>query len=126
MQSVAAALNNLSLARSEEPRVTGRYKLAETVVAVRWAWLALPVLLEVPGAVVLVLVLLRKRRAAGVWKDSVLAVVYHGLDNKDGALHREDAKTLTEFQEAATATRVQLLRKPAGNSNGDKVVLAAA
>ena len=95
-------------------------------MAVRWAWLALPALLEALGAVVLVLVLLRKRRAAGVWKDSVLAVVYHGLDNKDGALHREDAKTLTEFQEAATATRVQLLRKPAGNSNGDKVVLAAA
>ncbi|KAK4448388.1 hypothetical protein QBC34DRAFT_495363 [Podospora aff. communis PSN243] len=62
MRTMAAALNNLSLARSQEDAVRGSFKLTETVVEVRWPWLALPIALEILGVALLVAVKGRRRQ----------------------------------------------------------------
>lgn len=121
VRSVTGALNNISLVRSEE-KVTGSVRVSEIVVSVRWAWLVLPLLLEVAGVVLLVLVWCRRRNAAGVWKTSILPVLYHGLERNDPALREGDWKKLSEIQGSARRRQVKLQGKP---SEYGRTVLAA-
>lgn len=125
MPSMAAALNNFSLARTEKAsRVRGMAILSKTVVAVRWSWLVLPLVVEVLGLVLMVVVtVFSKRRAAGLWKDSLLAVLCHGLDREDGILHGESVRTMTDMKMMAKRTRVGLVAKT--TSWGDEVLLAS-
>lgn len=125
IRSMAAALNNFSLARTEEAsRVRGMARLSETIVKVRWPWLVLPLVVEALGFVLLVVAtLFSKRQAAGLWKDSLLAVLYHGLDREDGRLHGESTRTMTDMKMMAKRTRVGLVAKT--TTWGEEVLLAS-
>ncbi|KAK4226060.1 hypothetical protein QBC38DRAFT_510725 [Podospora fimiseda] len=76
MKTVAAALNQLSLDRSADS-IPGSFLRTKTVVQVRWKWLILPCFLQFVGVGFLVLVVATTRTTAGLWKGSLLAVVYH-------------------------------------------------
>ncbi|KAK1834034.1 hypothetical protein QBC39DRAFT_253404, partial [Podospora conica] len=126
MESIAAALNNFSRSRTDGDviRVYGSVLVSETVVAVRWHWLILPLALEVLGFALVLTAMFRRRGVAELWKDSLLAVLYHGLDREDDTLHRESARTLSEIKAAAGQTQVRLLAKP--SHEGGRIVLASA
>lgn len=103
--------------------VSGSFLTSQTVVAVRWPWMALPLAIEVLGLVLVFVTMGRRRRVAELWKDSLLAVLYHGLDREVLALHRESARTMTDIRAAAEKTTVRLLVKP--STDGGKIVLAS-
>ncbi|KAK0653066.1 hypothetical protein B0T16DRAFT_407370 [Cercophora newfieldiana] len=113
MKSLAAALNNLTHARSGD-RATGGFDTYPRVLQVRWWWLVLPFAFEVLGASFLVLEIFRKRRVAGLWKDSILAVLYHGLSDDPSPLG--EMETLGEMREAARFAQTRLQK--AGGSSG--------
>ncbi len=80
MSSVAASLTQLTHSNNGE-QVNGEVLSAQTFVDVRWAWLTLPIVLEVVGIFVLVKTTrLTRRHKAGLWKSSILALLFHGLD----------------------------------------------
>ncbi|KAK0745749.1 hypothetical protein B0T18DRAFT_446428 [Schizothecium vesticola] len=123
-RSVAAALNNFTLARSTEEPVRGSVRLVVTIIKVRWPWLVLPLVVEALGLGLLVLAtVFSKRRVAGLWKDSLLAVLYHGLDREDGRLHGESARTMTDMKMMARGTRLGLVAKT--TTGGRKIVLSS-
>ena len=120
VRTMVAALNNISFARGEEEPVRGSVKVTDIVVEVRWAWLTLLIGLEALGLILLVAVKLRKKQVAGLWKDSVLAVVYNGLDREDDSLCLQGSRTTVDIQQKAKATHVRLRK------DGGRVMLAAA
>ncbi|KAK3339649.1 hypothetical protein B0T25DRAFT_560343 [Lasiosphaeria hispida] len=119
MDSMAAALNNLTHALSLDDRVTGGFIGYPTVLRVRWPWLVLPFVFEGLGVVFLILATMsscmgrrrgKTRKVAGLWKDSVLAVVFHGLAVKGGVgvMGTGKMETLSDMREAAEAAEVKL------------------
>jgi len=124
MESIAAALNNFSLTLTEEAPIRGQTRLLTTIVAVRWYWLILPLGIEVLSLILLLFAMCRRRQVAGLWKDSLLAVLYHSLDSEDGTLDGGGARTMTDITVAANRMRVRLVAKP--TTDGGKIVLASA
>lgn len=54
-----------------------------TYVRVRWIWLTLTAVLIISSAAFLALAMLETRyKKAEVWKDSSLALIFHGLEQK--------------------------------------------
>lgn len=78
-RSITASLNALFRKHSTD-RATGSYIEYHTVVRVQWAWLALPVAVEVLGFVFLLLIVFRDQGRGNPWKGSILAALFHGLD----------------------------------------------
>lgn len=62
---MAALLNNLSLARSQEQRFMGFARISEIVVEVRWPWSAPPASPETLGVIFLLTIMFRRRRVTG-------------------------------------------------------------
>jgi hypothetical protein len=81
----------------------------ETHVQVRWIWLTLPGVLILASTAFLALAMLEtRRRKAEVWKDSSLALIFHGLEQ-----HRESTglvSKLSQMEDVAKETRVRLER----------------
>ena len=80
IESVAASLTSVGLDQSKET-VTGFITRSETYVHVRWPWPALPVCLEAAGiALLLITAIHSQRREAPLWRDSLLPLLYHCLE----------------------------------------------
>lgn len=73
-------LTTISFATSQEESVRGSLHGVDTAVEVRWTWLSLLIALEILGLVLLVAARIQKRQVARLWKDSLLAALYNGLD----------------------------------------------
>ncbi|KAK3953093.1 hypothetical protein QBC32DRAFT_127535 [Pseudoneurospora amorphoporcata] len=114
MTSITAALNNLTLATSDD-RATGNYVVRERVLEVRWPWLAPLFLVELLGMGYLLFIIFRPRSVAvgGAWKDSILAVLYHGLDNGTKLSRSLGPGGLRDMRKVAQSTKVHLERKGA-------------
>ncbi|KAI0521810.1 hypothetical protein F5B22DRAFT_594165 [Xylaria bambusicola] len=83
MESLVAAMNSASNMYSNK-RVTGSYLQYETIFQIRWEWIVLPILLNIL-AIVLQIVVVRQSRLLGqkqLWRGSVLAALYHGVDDR--------------------------------------------
>ncbi|KAI7789161.1 uncharacterized protein LA080_005266 [Diaporthe eres] len=78
-RSITASLNALFRKHSTD-RASGSYIEYQTVVRVQWAWLALPLAVEMFGFVFLLLVVFRDQTRGNPWKSSILAALFHGLD----------------------------------------------
>jgi len=115
MHSMSEALNQLMRARSQD-RATGGFDSYERILQVRWWWLVLPVAFEVLGVGFLLAIVCRKRRAAGLWKDSLLAVLYHGLEDDHGT--SVGMETLSEMSSAAKMTQAKLQPREEGGRVG--------
>jgi hypothetical protein len=64
VRTIAAALNNISFDRSQEKPIRGSFKVTDTVVEVRWAWLMLLIALELLNLILLAAVKVQKRQVA--------------------------------------------------------------
>ncbi|KAI1195311.1 hypothetical protein F5X97DRAFT_247838 [Nemania serpens] len=106
MEGIAVSMNSAWGQMSQE-RVTGSYIRSETIFEISWAWIILPVTLNVLSYVILVSVVLNSMKGGQgkPWKGSILASLYHGLreDCVSG-----DVDTLEAMEKAAEATHVEL------------------
>jgi hypothetical protein len=107
----------LALPGSTATVATGNAVAYQTIVEVRWAWLTLPIILELMALVFLIAVIFDSRRAeVPVWKGFILAALYHGF----GAfLVDERVGSASEMAEMAHTTRVRLV----SNSNADGTLM---
>jgi hypothetical protein len=113
IESIANALTNYGLATTNDT-VRGDAYAEELYVRVRWQWIILPAFLELASLVLLVLTIVHSRREdVPIWKSSVLALVYHGVDDLHdrGTLASE---RLSGMELIAKAADVQLLKNEDG------------
>jgi hypothetical protein len=81
IESIANALTNHGLATTNDT-VRGDAYAEELYVRVRWQWIILPAFLELASLVLLVLTIIHSQREdVPIWKSSVLALMYHGMDD---------------------------------------------
>jgi hypothetical protein len=86
-------------------RVLGSSITYTAFTHVRWGWLAFPIILETLGIVFLLIVLCRNRKWP-LWKGSILAALYHGLESESSGM---DLQSTSGMGEAAKSTRVRLI-----------------
>ena len=125
--NISTTMDNLAMSMSNHIRSIGRYDLnpgsrsrvngtalgMETYVHVRWAWLTLPVICVISASFFLLSVILETRKhGALVWKSSVPAYLFHGLDH----ITQEETSMgkITEMADAAAVVKVRLTRDREG------------
>lgn len=113
VESIAHALTNYGL-RNTNDTVRGRAFTEVTFVRVRWRWIILPILLELASIVLLVCTIVHSQSEGGpIWKSSVLALIYHGVNELHGeATH--GIQCLSDMEITAKAMDVQLFRSEDG------------
>jgi hypothetical protein len=80
MSNIAASLNRAVLLSSNQS-VYGTVFQGETYVSVNWIWILLPTALVLLSVCFLLLTILANRlQRLHLWKSSILAVLFHGLD----------------------------------------------
>lgn len=106
MTSLTAGLNNINYGATNDT-VTGSYVLRETILVARWGWLTVLFSIEFMGMGYLFYIIFRPRTVAGVWKDSIFAASYHGLD--EGARNTiGHVKNLRDMRKATEYMEVRL------------------
>ena len=80
MTNLGAAMTNY-IRDASNHTVSGQLGVTETYVRVMWLWIILPGVLVVAGALFLIMVIVEtKKRGVDIWKDSELALLFHGLN----------------------------------------------
>lgn len=117
---IAASLNHLydNDASDSSERATGIAVTYETFVHVRWPWFVLPVMVETMGLVYFVTVAYGRKRRRFLWKGSILAALYHGLQHYDFRDSGESLHTGSGMTAAAEQTSVMLKEASSGESPG--------
>jgi hypothetical protein len=113
LENIATALTNYGLEKTNET-VRGRAYAEETYVKVRWWWILLPTLLQLSTLILFITtVVYSHRNGVPIWKSSVLAIVYHGVEDLDG---RKDlgAERLSGMDAVARRDKVQFSRSADG------------
>lgn len=116
--SVNAAMRQTS-APSDTPRelrtASGHVEVVQSCLTVRWVWLSLPASLlglQLAFLVAIVVISGSAEHWRGDWKDSSLALLYHGLEGSakmhDEKVEREDLRDKDGMFKVARATKVQL------------------
>jgi hypothetical protein len=86
-----------SAAAANTATIRGTVRLTEIYVSVRWLWLVFPSALVALGLVFLGLTMLTNgRRGLSLWKSSILAIFFHGLEGFIGQDEDEDGRFATD------------------------------
>ncbi|CAG8191883.1 unnamed protein product [Penicillium salamii] len=93
-----------TLMQSSKITIPGTIYTDEVMVRVQWAWMILPTLLVILGNVFLVWTTYASKKKI-LWKSSVLAFLFHGLDDQK---ERNDCMTSSGMEKLAEAMHVQL------------------
>ena len=97
--------SSFDLGMGEAVGVTWR---SETVVKVRWAWLALPCVLLAGTTIFLGFIIMgTTKKHLGIWKSSSLALLFHGLEEGSGEVS-EDLGHMVGMETTAEKTCVRL------------------
>jgi hypothetical protein len=106
--NIVAALNQYSL-ETNNNTINGTAYSLQVHVRVQWLWLLLPGLLVLLGDTFFLLTLQGNRQQKGsLWKSSLLAHHYHGLDNVVSAGGINNYATASEMESAAEGVKVRL------------------
>ena len=106
MANLARAMTNYIRAASNHS-VSGQLGITETYVYVLWPWITLPAILTVLGAIFLLTGIIEtKRRGADVWKDSELALLFHGLSG--GNERFAELRNISEMDYVASRMKVTM------------------
>lgn len=76
------------------------------MVRVQWAWLALPVAVEILSFVFRFLIASRDQRRGNPWKGSILVALFHGLNANDHDAANLD--TITSMERESMKIQVRL------------------
>ena len=113
LENIATALTNYGLETTNET-VRGRAYVEETYVKVRWWWILLPALLQLSTLILFITtVVYSHRKGIPIWKSSILAIIYHGVEDLD---EKKDlaAERLSGMDAVARMDKVQFLRSADG------------
>lgn len=106
MPNVAASLTRYGL-DTDKGNITGFELFDRINVTVRWPWLVLPFVLIVATILFLVVTVLHSHRlGVKLWKSSVLALLYHGLE--EPLLEGKFSESVNEMNIVAKATNARL------------------
>ncbi|KAJ5605695.1 hypothetical protein N7510_008476 [Penicillium lagena] len=111
LSNMAAALTKYALETSNESAI-GTAMLSQTFVAVSWQWLTFPSVLLVLGFVFwIATVVVNRRHRLGLWKSSILPMLYHGAEKVDPGLNSSGAEytKISQMDESARTTHVKLV-----------------
>ncbi len=98
--------SSFDLGMGEAVGVTWR---SETVVNVRWAWLALPCVLLAGTTIFLGFIIMgTTKKQLGIWKSSSLALLFHGLEEGSGKVS-EDLRHMVGMETTAKKMWVRLV-----------------
>ena len=111
MSNLAASLTKLMLSPSTNPNgttiFTGQAGSLITYVRVSWLWPVLPYSLTLLGFIFLLITIYTTHKSsAPLWKSSINALLYHGLDHDTGIYSA--MATIPDMDEQAAATRARL------------------
>ncbi|KAL2857623.1 hypothetical protein BJX68DRAFT_263182 [Aspergillus pseudodeflectus] len=110
MSNIAASLNRAALLSSNQSVYSTVFH-AETYVSVNWIWILLPTALVLLSVCFLLLTILANRlQRLHLWKSSILAVLFHGLDEVDFSDDEKRVDTVRQMERAAEDIRVRLKR----------------
>jgi hypothetical protein len=113
MESIAVGLTNWGQQTTNDTEL-GKAYAEESYVRVRWQWIALPAFLELASLALLVLMIIPSRRNnVPLWKSSVLALVYHGVDELRGQ-ESVASEHSSGMEVTAKTTDVQLVKSEDG------------
>ena len=115
--NVSLAMANLATAMTNYIRdasnhtVSGQLGITETYVRVLWPWIILPATLVSSGALFLVMGIVEtKRRGVDVWKDSELALLFHGLSG--GNERFAGLNKISEMDYVASRMKIRMTSTP--------------
>ena len=107
MANLAAVMTNY-IRDASNHTVSGQLGITETYVHVLWPWIILPALLIVAGVLFLITgIVLTKRRGVDVWKDSELALLFHGLN--EGNERYAGLRKISEMDHVASRMKVRMM-----------------
>jgi hypothetical protein len=113
VENIAVALTNWGLQTTNDTWSGDAYA-DESFVRVRWHWIVLPAFLELASLVLLVLTIIHSRRMdIPLWKSSVLALIYHGVDELR-AQENPATERWSSMEGAAKEVDVQLVKSEDG------------
>ena len=113
LEGIANALTNYGL-RTTNDTVEGDATMEGSYVRIRWQWIVLLAFLEVASLALLILTMIHSRRKdVPLWKSSVLALIYHGVDELRGQ-ETLAAERLSGMEVTAKTTDVQLVKSEDG------------
>ena len=116
--NIATSMTNAIRTTGNSTSTLGQTITSELYIYVHWWWLALPLATFVLAtALLVVLILLTERQRGPLWKESALALLFHGLEGLD--VDKLDMYTPASMDEAAKSMRVKLRR-----NDGLKFVLS--
>ncbi|KAJ5570225.1 uncharacterized protein N7459_009655 [Penicillium hispanicum] len=110
LSDVAAALTKYAVVTSNAT-VAGTTMIPQTFVVVSWQWLTFPAVLLVGGFIFwIATVVVNRRHRLGLWKSSILPMLYHGAEKEDSGLTSTGAgyTTVSQMSQSARATHVKL------------------
>jgi hypothetical protein len=113
LENIATALTNYGLEKTNET-VRSRAYAEETYVKVRWWWILLPTLLQLSTLILFITTVVYSRRnGVPIWKSSVLAIIYHGVEDLD---EKKDlaAEKLSGMDAVARMDKMQFSRSADG------------
>ena len=112
MTNLAAAMTNY-IRDASNHTISGQLGFTETYVRVLWLWIILPGVLVVAGALFLIMGIVEtKRHGVDIWKDSELALLFHGLNEgneKFAGLHE-----ISEMDYVASRMKVRMVSTRTG------------
>ncbi|KAL2839515.1 hypothetical protein BJY01DRAFT_250469 [Aspergillus pseudoustus] len=108
MDNVAASFTKAGLVASTAT-VAGTVRTAEVYVHVEWWWLILPAALVVLGTVFWLLTMaINRHQRLRLWKSSVLALLFHGLDSVPQYEEQDRFATASKMDQTAQSLPVKL------------------
>ncbi|RDW93037.1 DUF3176 domain-containing protein [Aspergillus mulundensis] len=110
MHNIAASFTRAALlANNASTTNYGTVYSYRVYVCVEWIWTVFPVALVVLGACFLVItILINKRQRLRLWKSSVLAVLFHGLDSMPETVGDDYFATASSMEQTAKGLEVRL------------------
>ena len=107
MGNIAASLTYWAIQETRDA-VNGTAQISEVYVNVHWPWIVLPVVVIVLSLVfLLATILFNRNQCRKLWKNSILPVLYHGLEG-DFVGERAAYSVLSQMEGSAELTNVKL------------------
>jgi hypothetical protein len=113
LENIATALTNYGL-ETTDTKIRGRAYAEETHVKVRWWWILLPALLQLSTLILFTTTVVYSHlNGIPIWKSSILAIIYHGVEDLD---EKKDltAERLSGMNAVARMDEVQFSRSADG------------
>jgi hypothetical protein len=108
INKLADSLTNMIRTSADSYTVAGQAFRNETFIRIQWPWISLPVLVVTSSnGLLLVMMVQTWRKRAPVWKSSILALLFHGIDVNTVDLGNLATRSLSEMELVAERSSVR-------------------